>query len=111
MEQAYRTATQDGDPEPTTERFMIEYGPGRVGHIIDMRPVTDDTGSRWSVQPGLPGTKLCSRGDRRKHDTQEPFSAFADANGIEQPLFTGDAPDAVCAYCWAAAADRTESPK
>jgi polyphosphate kinase len=109
MEQAYRTATQDGDPEPTTERFMIEYGPGRVGHIIDMRPVTDDTGSRWSVQPGLPGTKLCSRGDRRKHDTQEPFSAFADANGIEQPLFTGDAPDAICAYCWAAAADRTES--
>jgi len=110
MEQAYRTATQDGDSEADTERFMIERGPGRVGHIIDMRPATDTAGTRWSVRPGRPGTKLCSRGDRRKHDTRVPFSEFAAAHDIERPLFEGAAPDAVCAYCWAAAADRTARP-
>ncbi|MFQ3476777.1 polyphosphate kinase 1 [Halonotius sp. F2-221B] len=110
MEQAYRTATQDGDSEADTERFMIERGPGRVGHIIDMRPATDTAGTRWSVRPGRPGTKLCSRGDRQKHDTRVPFSEFAAAHDIERPLFEGAAPDAVCAYCWAAAADRTARP-
>ena len=110
MEQAYRTATQDGESDADTERFMIERGPGRVGHIIDMRPATGDESTRWSVRPGLPGTKLCSRGDRRKHDTRVPFSEFAAAHDIERPLFDAAAPDAICAYCWAAAADRTAQP-
>jgi hypothetical protein len=65
-----------------------------------MRPATADAGTRWSVRPGLPGTKLCSRGDRRKHDTRVPFSEFADSHDIEGPLFDGEAPDAVCSYCW-----------
>ena len=110
MEQAYRTATQDGESDADTERFMIERGPGRVGHIIDMRPATGDESTRWSVRPGLPGTKLCSRGDRRKHDTRVPFSEFAAAHDIERPLFDAAAPDAICAYCWAAATDRTAQP-
>jgi hypothetical protein len=110
MEQAYRTATQDGDSDADTERFMIEHGPGRVGHIIDMRPATDTAGTRWSVRPGRPGTKLCSRGDRRKHDTRVPFSEFAATHEIERPVFDGEAPDAVCAYCWAAAAEHTDQP-
>ena len=107
MEQAYRTATQDGESDADTERFMIEHGPGRVGHVIDMRPTTDAAGTRWSVRPGLPGTKLCSRGDRRKHDTRVPFSEFAANHEIDRALFDGDPPDAICAYCWQAAADQT----
>ena len=100
MEQAYRTATQDGMSQTDTERFMIEYGPGRAGHIIDMRPATDDAGTRWAFRSGLSGSKLCSRGDRRKHDTRVPFSEFKDNHDIEGPLFDGEAPDAVCSYCW-----------
>ena len=105
MEQAYRTATQDGEADASTERFMIENGPGRVGHIIDMRPATADAGARWSVRPSLPGTKLCSRGDRRKHDARVPFSEFAATHGIQRPLFDGDAPETVCTYCWQNVAD------
>jgi polyphosphate kinase len=107
MEQAYRTATQDGEADADTERFMIEHGAGRVGHVIDMRPTTDAAGTRWSVRPGLPGTKLCSRGDRRKHDTRVPFSEFAANHEIDRALFDGDPPDTICAYCWQAAADQT----
>ncbi|ERH00901.1 MAG: polyphosphate kinase 1 [Halonotius sp. J07HN6] len=110
MEQAYRTATQDGTTETDTERFMIEHGPGRVGHIIDMRPTTADAGTRWSVRPRLPGTKLCSRGDRRKHDSRVPFSEFADSHDIAGPLFDGEAPDTVCSYCWSNVSETETSP-
>ena len=107
MEQASRTATRNGESAVDTERFMIEQGSGRVGHIIDMRPATANTGARWSVRAGRPGTKLCSRGDRQNHESRVSFSTFAATHDIERPLFDGEAPDSVCAYCWATIADQT----
>lgn len=85
--------------EPT-DRFVIEIGTGTVAHIIDMDANQAETDSRFSLGLSGPGEKMCSRGNRYPGDKRVPFAEFASHHDIDKAGFEGDAPDAICSYCW-----------
>ncbi|WP_435094956.1 hypothetical protein [Halorubrum sp. N11] len=85
--------------EPT-DGFVIEIGTGTVAHIIDMDADQDKTDSRFSLGLSGPGKKMCSRGNRYPGDKRVTFEEFVSHHDIDKAGFEGDAPDAICSYCW-----------
>ena len=95
--------------EPT-ERFVIEVGSGTVAHIIDTEASSAETNSRFSLDRGGPGEKMCSRGHRYPGDQQLPFAEFVSHHDIDKDSFEGDAPDEICSYCWSNTQATIETP-